>query len=117
MEGRSRSGIAVIDLTPDVVYPHRQRQPRSRPSAVTPGADLTAVEAGNLLHDRRCPLCYSVAAQEVLMSTYRELAEIAANHLVAGRSGSIGTIRVDAAQVEPLRHEVTLHPPAHPWLI
>ena len=51
------------------------------------------------------------------MRTYPELVEIAVNDLVAGRSGSIGTIRVDAAQVEQLRHEVTPHPHAHHRLI
>ncbi len=51
------------------------------------------------------------------MRTRPELVEIAVNHLLTGRSGTIGTIRVDAAQVEQLRYEVTPHPHAHHRLI
>ncbi len=51
------------------------------------------------------------------MKTRPELVEIAVNHLLSGRGGSIGTIRIDAAQVEQLRYEVTLHPHAHHRLI
>lgn len=51
------------------------------------------------------------------MRTRPELVEIAVNHLLTGRSGSIGTIRIDAAQMEQLRYEVTPHPHAHHRLI
>lgn len=51
------------------------------------------------------------------MKTRPELVEIAVNHLLTGRSGSIGTIRVDAEQVEQLRYEVKPYPHAHHRLI
>jgi len=51
------------------------------------------------------------------MRTRPELVKIAVDHLLTGRSGAIGTIRVDAVQVEQLRYEVTPHPHTHHHLI
>src|SRR5207249_10102820 len=82
-----------------------------------PGAPRTRRGARKPPCRRPFPPCPPGGSREVLMRTYPELVEIAVNHLVAGRSGSIGTIRVDAAQVEQLRHEVTPHPHAHHRLI
>lgn len=41
------------------------------------------------------------------MKTRPELVETAVHHILHGRDGSIGTVRVDAVQVEQLRYEVT----------
>jgi uncharacterized OsmC-like protein len=41
------------------------------------------------------------------VKTRPELVDRAVHHITAGRTGSVGTIRVDAIQVEQLRYEVT----------
>lgn len=41
------------------------------------------------------------------MKTCPDLVDRAVHHITSGRTGSVGTIRVDAAQVEQLRYDVT----------
>ena len=52
------------------------------------------------------------------MKTRPELVEVAIQHIQHGRDGTIGTVRVDAVQIEQLRYEITLRESAgHPLIV